>query len=87
MIFIPPPRPHSSAHTAGRRQISKPSFSASATRCFAMLTPLTSPLRPTSPKATSFGLRTLLWKLDRMAITIPKSMAGSSTFKPPVMFT
>ncbi len=38
---------------------SKPSFSASATRCFAMLTARTSPLNPTSPKATIFGFNAL----------------------------
>ena len=67
--------------------MSKPSFSASATLCAASDTALTSPLKPTSPKATSLGLKALFLKLEVTASTMPKSMAGSMIFMPPVMFT
>ena len=47
---IPSVRTSSVRDTFGKIQVSKPSFLASCTLCFAILTARTSPLSPTSPK-------------------------------------
>ena len=63
-----------------------PSFSASFKRFSIKLTILTSPVKPTSPIATTpFGMLIFL-KLEAAARIIPKSKAGSLIRIPPTTF-
>ena len=63
-----------------------PSFSASNILCSIRLTALTSPDRPTSPAKTVSEGSAISILDESIAITTPKSIAGSATFIPPAIF-
>ena len=63
-----------------------PNFSASKIRWSILETGLISPAKPTSAAKQTFGLIATSWLEDKIAATTAKSMAGSSTLIPPVMF-
>ena len=71
---------------SGIIQTLNPNFSDSFNLFSIIFTALTSPVSPTSPIATTFFGILIFLKLDAVAITIPKSKAGSFTFIPPTKF-
>jgi hypothetical protein len=70
----------------GTKMRAKPSLAASAMRCSVRVTGLISPVKPTSPaKHTSIGTAISALLLST-AHTTARSIAGSSTRKPPARF-
>ena len=71
---------------AGTTATRNPIFSASIKRLSRKLIVRTSPVSPTSPSTTASLRIGRFCILDTSAAIIPKSIAGSSTFKPPTTF-